>query len=165
MSVHEKIRKCIKSGEKGGERHKGLRKIAPDIKKAASHVQKAIHNFQAITIFKERGYSDWSVSAGFYALYHLLLAIVIKEGYESRNQRCTFAVIEKMIEEKKLSITLEELKEIDDTDIDLGHSETMLDLRERYQYLTKTQMEEQEFNIFKTRVKYLFDKLRNDIER
>src|SRR3989338_782274 len=165
MSVNEKVKKCIKSGETEGERHKGLRKIAPDIKKAADHVQKAIHNLQAMAIFKEKGYSDWSVSAGFYALYHLLLAILVKEGYESRNQSCTFAVIEKFIEEGKWSIIVEELKDIYDTDIDLGHSDTLLDLRERYQYLTKTEMGEQEFNALKARVKYLFDKLRNDIEK
>ncbi len=165
MSVDKKIKKCIQEGERGGERHKGLRKIAPDMEKITKHIDKAIHNFKAMTFFKEHGYSDWSVSAGFYALYHLLLAILAKEGYESRNQSCTFAFIEKMIEEGKLSIAMEELKEIYDTDIDLGQSDTIIDLRERYQYLTKTQMEEQEFNALKSRVKYLFDKLRNDIER
>ncbi len=117
--------------------------------------------------FKQTGYSDWSASAGFYALYHLLLAILAKEGYESRNQSCTFVFIEKMIEDGKLSITKEDLKEIFDQEVNanLEHSEKLLDLRERYQYSTATIIEEQAFNKLKQRVKELYDKIRVEIER
>jgi len=42
----------------------------------------------------------------------LLLALLVKEGLESRNQSCTFAFIEKIIEKGKVSLTKEELRKI-----------------------------------------------------
>ncbi len=167
MSAEEKLKKCLKEGEKGGERHKGIKKINLSQERSSNHLKKAVHNLRAMTLFKEAGCSDWSASAGFYALYHLLLAIIAKEGYESRNQTCTFALVEQMIEENKISLTKEELKEIFDQDVttDLEHSDKILDLREKYQYSTKTIIEEEEFLELKLRVKQLFDKLRNELER
>lgn len=154
-------------GEKGGERHKGLKKIQISPEKVANHVKKAIHNFRAITIFRESGFSDWSASAGFYALYHLLLAIIAKEGYESRNQSCTFALIEKMVDEKKITLNKEELKEIFDRDVtkNLENSDKILDLRESCQYSTKTILKKEEFLELKQRIKKLFDKLRKEVEK
>ncbi len=70
-----------------------------------------------------------------------------------------------MIEEGKVSLTKEELREIYNADINLEESTTFLDLRERYQYNTITEMEQEEWEEFKIRVKGLFDKLRRDIER
>jgi|SRR3989338_5805972 len=165
MSVKDKIKKCLKEGEQG-ERHKGLKKVLPDEVKVNEHLDKAIHNFKAIDIFRQQGFSDWSVSAGFYSLYHLLLAILSKKGYESRNQSCTFALIEEMIEKGELAIIKEDLRQIFNNEViaDLEHSSKILDLRERYQYSTKTRMEDKEFNMLKDKIKHLFDKLRNQLE-
>ena len=88
MSIQDKLKKCLKEGEKG-ERHKGLRKIEVSEEKIKGHLNKAIHNFKAMTSFQKTGFSDWSASAAFYCLYHCLLALIAKEGYESRNQICT----------------------------------------------------------------------------
>lgn len=167
MSVKEKVEKCLKEGERGGERHKGIKKVLPDGEKVANHVKKAAHNLEAMSVFKEHGFSDWSASAGFYALYHLLLALLAKEGYESRNQNCTFALAEQMIDERKMSLTKEELKDIFDKDVtmDLEHSDKILDIREKCQYSTITVLEQEEFLALKARVKELFDKLRNEVEK
>lgn len=164
--MQDKLKDCFKSGEKG-ERHKGLRKIKLDENLISGYLKKAIHNFNAMEDFNKSGYSDWSASASFYCLYHCLLAILAKNGVESRNQTCTFAFIEKMIEDKKLSITKEELKEIFDKDIteNLLHSNRILDIRENMQYSIKTSLEQKEFNALKERTKALFDKLRKDIEK
>ena len=83
-----------------------------------------MHNFKAMSAFQKIGFSDWSASAAFYCLYHCLLALIAKEGYESRNQSCTFAYVEGMIDNKKISLTKEELKEIFDKDVaeDLAHN-------------------------------------------
>lgn len=164
MSVNDKINKCIKEGEKGTQRHKGIRKISPDQNRTTEHIKKAIHNMEAMLFFKEHGFGDWAISAGFYVPYHLLLALLFKEGYESRNQSCTFALIEKMIEEGKISLTKKELEYIYNSEIDLEHSTTILDLREKYQYSTKTETEEQEWQEFRLKIKTLFDKIRKDIE-
>mgnify|MGYP001566949261 CR=1 FL=1 len=93
MSVKEKLNKCFKEGE-SGERHKGLKKIGISMEVVKGHLTKANKNFQAITDFKKIDHSDWSPSAAFYSLYHLLLALLAKYGFESRNQSCTFAFVE-----------------------------------------------------------------------
>ncbi len=164
MSVNEKIHKCLKEGDKGEQRHKGIRKISADENKIADHIRKAIHNMEAMLFFKEHGFGDWAISAGFYVLYHLLLALLVKEGFESKNQSCTFALVEKMIEERKISLTKKELEYIYNSEIDLEQSTTILDLREKYQYSTQTETEEQEWQEFKSKIKTLFDKIRKDIE-
>ncbi len=163
MSMKDKIKECIKEGKKA-KRHKGLRKIEFNNEKVKNHLNKAIHNFKAMISFQKTGFSDWSASAAFYTLYHCLLALIAKEGYESRNQSCTFVLIEDMIDKKKISITKQELNEIYDKEVDLQHSDKILDIRENMQYSTKTSLEREEFLELKDKVKKLFDKLRKDIE-
>ncbi|MBN2423069.1 HEPN domain-containing protein [Candidatus Woesearchaeota archaeon] len=165
--MSEKLEKCFKEGEKGKERHKGLKKIDISEEKIKKHIEKAIHNYKAIIAFKKNGFSDWSASAAFYALYHLLLALLAKHGVESRNQSCTFAFIEELIEKGKISLDKNDLKEIFDKDIteNIAHSNKILDLRENWQYSVKTALEEEEFVDMKARVKELFDKLRREIEK
>jgi len=108
MSIKSKLKKCLKEGEKG-ERHKGLKKIHTSEENIKDHVKKAIHDFNAIDVFYKTGYSDWSASASFYSLYHLLSALISKKGFESRNQSCTFALVEDMIDKKEISLTKDEL--------------------------------------------------------
>lgn len=166
MSIKDKLQKCFKEGERSGERHKGLKKTAISEEKVKGHIIKAIHNFKAMISFQKTGFSDWSASASFYCLYHCLLALIAKEGFESRNQSCTFALIEDMIERKKVSLTKDELKEIFDKDVtkDLEHSNKIMDIRENMQYSIKTSLENKEFIELKKRTKMLFDKIRIDIE-
>ena len=167
MSLKNKLDKCFKEGEKEGERHKGLRKIGINKELIDKKLEKAKHNLNAVSEFKNIGYSDWSASAAFYALYHCLLALLIKFGYQSRNQNCTFAFVEDLINRKKIPLNLEELKEIFDRDIteDLSHSEKILDIRETMQYSFKTSLNDKEFNKLLERTKLLFDKLRREIEK
>lgn len=166
MYIDNKLQKCFKEGEKGG-RHKGLKKINISEEDVKGHLNKAIHNFKAMISFQKTGFSDWSASAAFYTLYHGLLALISKEGFESRNQSCTFALIEDMIEKQKISLTKKELREIFDSDIteDLEHSKKIIDIRENMQYSIKTSLEEKEFIELKERTKTLFNKIRKDIEK
>ena len=156
MDIKNKLKNCLKQGEIG-ERHKGLRKIIPSEELIRGHIKKAIHNFNAIDLFSRMNYSDWSASAAFYCLYHGLLALITRKGFESRNQSCTFALVEQMIENKEVSISLEELKEIFDKDVteNIEQSNKLLDIRENMQYSIKTSLEEQEFKLLKERTKIL----------
>lgn len=72
-----------------------------------------------------------------------------------------------MIDKNEISLSKEELKEIYDKDVtfDLAHSNKILDIRERMQYSIKTILEEKEFIVLRDRTKFLFDKLRKDIEK
>jgi len=165
MNIKDKLDSCIREGMKG-ERHKGLRKTEVSIEIVQGHIKKAIHNFNAMVNFHRIGYSDWSASAAFYCLYHCLLALISKKGFESRNQSCTFALVESMIENKEIALTREELKEIFDRDVseDLAHSNKILDIRERMQYSIRTSLEEKEFQILIEKTKALFDKIRREVE-
>ena len=93
--------------------------------------------------------------------------LITKKGFESRNQSCTFALVEDMINKKEVSITKEELKDIFDKDVmdDIENSNKILDIRENMQYSIKTTLEEKEFAVLRERTKVLFDKLRIESEK
>ena len=168
MSIKNKLEKCFKEGEIGKERHQGLRKIKIDRERINNHLIKAEHNLNSMIYFRKGGFSDWPASAAFYTLYHCLLALTARHGYESRNQKCTLAFIEDLIEKGKIrSISKEDLEEIFDksVDEDLEHSDKILDIRERMQYSTSTEMEDKEFNRLFERTKELFDKLKREVEK
>lgn len=90
------FRWCLKQGEKG-ERHTGLRETSPDKEEASRHVNKAHHNLKAFDHNREL-FPDWAVSTAFYAMYHALLAVLFRLGYESRNQECTVNAVEHLID-------------------------------------------------------------------
>jgi len=116
-----KVEWCLRKAEKElkeGKKHRGLVKIEPDLEEARKHLAKAEHNFSAINCFDKEGFSDWSISAVFYCIYHCFLAIISKFGYESRNQECTFALIESFIEDKKINLNREELEKVSLIDTD-----------------------------------------------
>ncbi len=163
--MSKKIKDCIKEGMRG-ERHKGLKIIQPSDKKVHGHIKKALHNYKAMLNFKKNGFSDWSASAAFYCLYHCLLAIISKHGFESRNQSCTLALVEYLIEKGKVNLSKMELQEIFDKDVteSLQHSRNILDIRENIQYSIRTSLEELEFLDLKERTKKIFDRIRRDIE-
>lgn len=166
--MSSKLKKCLDEGRRNGERHQGLLKIQLNEQIDKQHLVKALHNFEAMTRFHDAGYSDWSASAAFYALYHGLLALLSQHGYESRNQSCTFALLEEYIMNGEMKyLTLSDLKEIfdKDTTTDLMHSSKILDIRERMQYSTKTSLVEEEFRSLKARTKALLDKIRNEWEK
>ena len=76
--LENKLEWCLRKAKKEGEKHRGLKEVKPDEEKANKHIAKAEHNFKAITHFKKTGYSDWSLAAGFYCIYHCFLAIALK---------------------------------------------------------------------------------------
>ncbi|MBS3171101.1 HEPN domain-containing protein [Candidatus Woesearchaeota archaeon] len=162
----DKLTKCFDEGKRGGERHQGLRKIKPNQELSKEYLTKAIHNFEAIASFYDIGFSDWSASAAFYTLYQGLLAILAQKGYESRNQSCTFAIVEDLIKKGEIEdLTESDLKEIFDKEVNMDHSNKILDIREKMQYGTKTTLAELEFQVLKKRTKELFDKIRKELER
>lgn len=77
-----KVEWCLQKAQKElktGDIHRGLVKKTPNKALAQQHIIKAEHNLQAIITFKEAGYGDWSASATFYAIYHALLAVLVKK--------------------------------------------------------------------------------------
>ena len=145
------------------ERHRGLVRQEPDLDLAEMHVVKAEHNLKAAIYFEKGRFSDWSASAFFYCIYHCFLAVLRKHGYESRNQECTFAAVEFLRDEKKLSIDKEfvdllKLSGIRDPD------HTIIRTREDFQYGVKTEFKrKEEFDEFEQICKKVIDATREII--
>jgi len=110
--------------------------IEPDKNKSLEHIKKAEHNLKGAIDFSRIGYSDWSASAFFYSIYQCLLAIAVKFGYESENQECTFALMESLIEDKKIELEKELLDKVYLLEPP-KESSTSIEIREEYQYGTK----------------------------
>src|SRR3989338_936411 len=110
--LENKMEWCLNKAKKEGEKHRGLKEIKPDIDKDKEHMAKADHNLKAMLYLIKGNFTDWAISAYFYARYHCLLAVLAKYGYDSRNQECTFAATEHLISEKKIEIDIKLLKKI-----------------------------------------------------
>lgn len=130
----KEMEECKKQGKKA--RHRGILKIEPDKNLALKHLQKAKHNLEVLRLLKKNGFSDWSITAGFYALYHCFLAIVVNYGYESRNQTCTIALIESLQEDGKISISSDIIEFMKYEEEGNKHEESIIELREDYTYGT-----------------------------
>jgi uncharacterized protein (UPF0332 family) len=139
-----KLRWCLKKAEselKVQGKHRGLIKIKPDKEKAKEYILKAEHYFNATEYLKKGDYSDISASTIFYSMYHCLLAIAAKFGYESGNQECTFALIYALIEDKEIDFSLENLEKISELDASKNIN-TTINIREQYQYGTKLSLDD-----------------------
>ena len=146
-------------------KHRGLVKIAPDLVKVREHITKAEHNLKLMVSLKDTEFSDWCGSAAFYAMYHSLLAILAKFGYESGNQECTFALVASLVEDGAIGVDtglLESVAKIDPKK-QTGR-ETMTELREQYQYGTKLSMEDKTYEELLDTVKRLLGESKRIIE-
>jgi len=147
-----KVEWCLKKAKKELEtskKHRGLVKVKPNLEEAKKHIAKAEHNFKATLSFERTGFSDWSVSAAFYTIYHCLLAIIVKFGYESRNQECTVALIEHLRDEGTISLSKEIVEALKSVDSEEMHETNIISLRENFQYGTATTIEDKELEELK----------------
>jgi len=128
----KEIEECKKLGKR--QKHRGLLKNVPGIDAAKKHLAKAEHNFEGITKFKEIGFSDWSMSAGFYCIYHCFLAIAAKFGYESANQSCTISLMRFLKEENLINLDEKFIELLEYEEINNIEEHSIIDLREDYTY-------------------------------
>ena len=136
---------CLKKAEKElkeSNNHRGLTKSNPNNLKAKEHINKADHYLNATIYLKKGNYSDISASTIFYAIYHCLLAIASKFGYESRNQECTFALINYLIEENKIDFDKNILDKISSFDEEKSKEQTTIKVREMFQYGTSLTLQD-----------------------
>ena len=137
--AENKVNWSLKKAEKELEearKHRGLIKIESDLEEARKHIAKAEHNLNAIEYFDKGGFSDWSMSAVFYCIYHCFLAIATKFGYESRNQECTFALIKYLKEQKQIDIDNKFIETLENYDETERHESNIIEKRENYTYGT-----------------------------
>lgn len=142
-----KVGWCLKKAEKElkeGDKHRGLVKINPNLDKARNHLLKANHFLKATIHLKDGNFSDICTSTIFYAMYHSLLAIAAKFGYESRNQECTLALIYSLIEDKKIDFDEDLLRKISFLNPKETSENTSIEIREQYQYETDLSLKDKE---------------------
>lgn len=136
-----KVEWCLKKAERElaeGKKHRGLIKTELNISKAREHIAKAEHNLKATFHLQAGGFTDWCSSTLFYVIYHSFLAILSKQGYETRNQECTFALIGSFIEDGLIDLTLEDLEKVSNLDPEEAQQSpnTAVNIREESQYST-----------------------------
>ena len=87
--AENKLKWCLNKAKKEIERgktHRGLLKKEPDMNEARGHIAKAEHDLAAISYMEKGGFSDWSMGAAFYSMYHCFLAITEKFGYKENRK-------------------------------------------------------------------------------
>ena len=144
---------CLKKAEKEIEElkkqkkkahHRGLLKIEPNRKLVLGHLEKARHNLEVFKLLRKNNSSDWSINAGFYTLYHCFLAIAVKNGYESKNQTCTIALMELLQEQGKISINKEVIDFMKYGEEEKNHEDSLIELREDYTYGVDLEVKDEE---------------------
>jgi len=163
-----KLKWCLKKAEaelKAQGKHRGLFKTNPDIEKAKKYIKKAEHYFNATEYLKEGNYSDISASTIFYSMYHCLLAIAAKFGFESGNQECTFTLIYALIEDKEIDFDIEMLEKISSLDISKNVDSTTINIREKYQYGTNLSLEDNIYEELITLARKVISKTKVIIEK
>jgi len=148
MSDEEnKLDWCLKKAAKElqeGKKHRGLVRLETDIVEIRKHIAKAEHNLKAISYFDEGGFSDWSMSAIFYCIYHCFLAIALKFGYGSRNQECTIALMKVLKLENKISLDNRFIESLENYSESERHESNVIENRETYTYGTSVSVKDEE---------------------
>lgn len=151
---------CLKQGKKG-EKHKGLKKIKPDFEEAEKQIKKALSDLNTMQYLYDGKKTDWVASAAFYAMYHSLLAILYKIGYESRNQECTINAVEKFIIDKTINLEQDHIDMIRNLQEDVENAKS---IREKMQYGSETSMEKERCEKLMGNAKKFIDRIREVFE-
>lgn len=154
---------CLKQGEKG-KKHKGLKKLEKKyLEESRAHIEKANADLETMHYLYEGGKTDWVASAAFYSMYHSLLALLYKLGYESRNQECTINAIEYFIEKGTISLEQEYIDMIRLFQ-EQENKQDAKTVREEYQYGTETTMEDDLCRQLMEKAKKFVDRAKEVIE-
>lgn len=134
-----------------------LRRIPSNDLKAKEHIEKAKHNLLAADYNIKGNFNDWAVSQAYYAMYHGLLAILYKHGYESKNHECTISAVEYLIETGKVGLDMKDVAFIRTAEqMKLQDAKS---LREEFQYGTKTDVNREILNSLVKKAKEVVEKI------
>ncbi|MBU0666850.1 MAG: HEPN domain-containing protein [Nanoarchaeota archaeon] len=150
MSIKNKLLWCLKKETR-------MKKIRPNKDLSKKHIKKAKHNLEAMNYNLDGGFHDWVVSQAYYAMYHALLAILFKKGYESKNHECTINTVEYLIEQKQILLNKEVIAIIRTTE-QMTNKDAKA-LREEFQYGTKTSVDKQLLQILMNNAKKIVEQV------
>ena len=130
--LKDKISWCLKDERR-------VKRISFSDDLSQEHIKKAKHNLHAADYNLQGGFDDWVISQIYYAVYHSLLAILFKKGFELKNHECTITLIEEMILTKQINLTEEDISFIRTTE--QMTPKDAKSLREEFQYGIKTKVD------------------------
>lgn len=154
--AENEIEECKKAGKE--LKHRGLFKIKPNMALAREHIEKSERYLQVTEYLKKGGFLDNCMGNIFYAMYHCLLSIAAKYGYDSGNQTCTIALIEHLKEEGKIDIDSKFTEIFKYAETKQSEKDSVIELREKYTYGTDIKGNESEINKFYQMAKELIGK-------
>ncbi|MBI5397826.1 hypothetical protein HZB03_00015 [Candidatus Woesearchaeota archaeon] len=129
---------------------KRLIKTKPDLDLAQKHIKKSEYNYGVVQTLERLKIYDWAFNVGFYSIYHCFLAILIKYGYESRNQACTITVLHTLINDKKLELDKDLVTQFDTLDVEKNITNpTVRERRELSTYGVETSIDLQQLKKIK----------------
>ena len=139
MQVKNKFYDCL--------RKKLINKVKSDENNVNGHILKAKHYLRATDYNIKGNFSDVAVSSAFYAMYHSLLALLLKLGYEAKNQECAINAVQYFIESKKINLDIKYVDIIRRTSE--NKPKDAKTLREEFQYGIETSVNKDVLNIIK----------------
>ena len=139
MQIENKFKDCL--------RKKLINKVNEDKTNIEGHISKAKHYLKAMDYNIKGGFSDVAVSNAFYAMYHSLLALLLRLGYEARNQECAINAIQYFIEIKKINLDIRYIDIIRRTSE--NKPKDAKTLREEFQYGIETSVNRDILNLIK----------------
>jgi uncharacterized protein (UPF0332 family) len=154
--IDNALKWCLEKGKKGEKKHTGLIKIDPNDLESANQLKKAKSDLETMRYLYNGNRTDWVASAAFYAMYHSLMAVLYKLGYESRNQECTIIAIETFIQGGAIKL---EQKYIDMIR-SLQDDEDARSIREEMQYGSQTVMEKKRCEVLMNQAEEFVERLR-----
>jgi len=151
MSIHKnKLDWCLKKENR-------MKKIKPNDNLSLEHINKAKHNLKAADFNIKGGFSDWGVSQAYYAMYHSLLSVLFKLGFESKNHECTINAVEYLIDEGKINLSKKDIAIVRTTE--KMTTKDAKSLREEFQYGTETSVNEDLLNELLNNAKLVVEKV------
>ena len=151
---------CLRRGEKEAK-HRGLKRIGKDLENSGKQITKAESDLETMQYLHDGDKTDWVASTAFYAMYHALLAVLYKLGYESRNQECTITAIEKFMYDKTISLEQEYIDMIRSLQEGIENAKS---IREEMQYGSETSMEEERCKRAMDNAKGFVDRIKEVLE-
>ena len=139
MQVKDKFNDCL--------RKKLINKIIVNKAEIGGHINKAKHYLKATDYNIKGGFSDVAVSNAFYAMYHSLLALLLKLGYEAKNQECAINAVQYFIEKKRITLDIKYIDIIRRTNE--NKPKDAKTLREEFQYGIETSVNRDVLNLIK----------------
>lgn len=153
--IDEHLKWCLKDSRR-------LIKTKPDLDLAQKHIKKSEYNYGVVQALEKLKIYDWALNVGFYAVYHCFLGILVKYGYESKNQSCTITVLLNLIDKKKLNLDKDFVMQFDTLDVEKNITNpTLRESREISTYGVETSIDLQQLK----KIKELIIKLQRETIR